>query len=290
MTSGGLSVIIPAYNEERAIGAVVKSVFDALTGKLQGPLEVIVVDDGSTDGTATAVPPEAMLVRHPKNTGYGRSLLSGIDRASHDLIAIIDADGTYDPREFEEMLPLTGMYDMIIGARRIEKQTIFVKALRLLLRSIILYFTGHHSPDPNSGMRLFRRDIVTSGRELFSLKFSFSTSLTVYSCMTNRFVSYVPIGYGDRTGISKVRHVRDSLRTFFLILSMGLMFRPGHCIFAQAILFLLGGAFLAMFGLIGPGFWGIATGITWIVLHLTVLAAFQAYIMSRLYERLRGRP
>ncbi|HOT26970.1 MAG TPA: glycosyltransferase family 2 protein [Candidatus Ozemobacteraceae bacterium] len=290
MTSGGLSVIIPAYNEERAIGAVVTSVFDALSGKVPGSLEVIVVDDGSTDGTAAAVPSGAVLVRHPKNTGYGRSLLSGIDRASHDLIAIIDADGTYDPHDFGEMLPLSDTYDMIIGARRIEKQTVFVKALRLLLRSIILYFTGHHSPDPNSGMRIFRRDIVTSGRELFSLKFSFSTSLTVYSCMTNRFVSYVPIGYGDRTGISKVRHVRDSLRTFFLILSMGLMFRSGHCIFAQMILFLLGGGLLAVFGLIGPGFWGIATGITWIVLHLTVLAAFQAYIMSRLYERLRDRP
>lgn len=290
MSNGGLSVVIPAYNEEKAIGVVVRSIFEAFAGRLDGQLEVIVVDDGSTDGTAAAVPPEAILVRHPKNTGYGRSLLSGIDRASHDLIAIIDADGTYDPREFGNMLPLTGVYDMVIGARHIAKQTVFVKALRLLLRSIIFYFTGHHSPDPNSGMRIFRRDIVTSGRELFSLKFSFSTSLTVYSCMTNRFVEYLPISYGDRTGISKVRHVRDSLRTFFLILSMGLMYRPGRCIAAQTILFLLGGALLALLGMIGSGFWGITIGIVWIILHLTVLAAFQAYIMSRVYERLRVRP
>ncbi|HNW33677.1 MAG TPA: glycosyltransferase family 2 protein [Candidatus Ozemobacteraceae bacterium] len=290
MGAQGISVIIPACNEEKAVGAVVKAVFDAFSGQVQGPLEVIVVDDGSTDGTAAAVPPEAILVRHPKNAGYGRSLLTGIDRASHDLIAIIDADGTYDPKEFRAMLPLTEMYDMIIGVRHIEKQTVFVKALRLLLRSIIMYFTGHRSPDPNSGMRIFRRSIVTSGRDLFSLKFSFSTSLTVYSCMTNRFVEYVPITYGDRTGISKVRHVRDSLRTFFLILSMALMHRPGHCMLAQMLLFLLGGAVLACIGVIGPGFWGMVAGMTWIIVHLTVLAAFQAYIMSRLYERLRVVP
>ncbi|MBF0503131.1 MAG: glycosyltransferase family 2 protein [Candidatus Riflebacteria bacterium] len=182
-----LSVVIPAFNEENGIAGVIDKVHEAL-GAVEGlEYEIVIVDDGSTDGTsARASTAKSLVIKHPKNFGYGRSILTGIEHSAHDLIAIIDADGTYDPRDLTRMLPLMNIYDMVIGARSLSNQTIFVSMLRLLLKSIIFFFTGQRSLDPNSGLRIFTKEMVKKGKHLFSQKFSFSTSLTVYASLTHR--------------------------------------------------------------------------------------------------------
>lgn len=282
----GLSIIIPAYNEEAAITALVEKSHAALKTVPDLAYEVIIVNDGSTDATAEkAQATQALVINHPKNVGYGRSILTGIDHATHDLIAIIDADGTYDPADLKPMIPLMSVYEMVIGARELRNQSLPVQLLRLLLKSIILYFTGKTSPDPNSGLRIFTKDLVRNGKHLFSQKFSFSTSLTVYASLTHRFIEYLPIPYYDRTGNSKVRHLRDSIRTFFLILSMALVFQPGKCFLAQGVIFTLG--LLALtWGRSLVGIEGFMTwGIVWMSLHLMTSLAFLSHLLSCLYEQ-----
>ena len=279
-----LSVVIPAFNEENGITGVIEKINGALTSVEGLEYEIVVVDDGSTDGTsARASAAKAQVITHPKNFGYGRSLLTGIDHSSHELIAIIDADGTYDPRDLTRMLPLMNIYDMVVGARSLPKQTLFVSLLRLLLKSIIFYFTAHRSIDPNSGLRIFTKEMVQQGRHLFSQKFSFSTSLTVYAALTHRFIEYLPIPYYERTGFSKVSHIRDSMRTFFLILSMALVFRPGRCFLAQTVA-CVGVMILLSCGKTFIGFerWVEFTTI-WLSVNLLTSFGFISYLLSCLY-------
>ena len=113
-----ISVVIPAYNEREVVGQTIGEV-QALAARLPLVCEIVVVDDGSTDGTAGIV--EALgvkLVRHPHNLGYGRALKDGIEAASHDTIIIIDADGTYPVADIPRLLETYGKgCDMGVGVR-----------------------------------------------------------------------------------------------------------------------------------------------------------------------------
>src|SRR5512140_504537 len=92
---GPLTVVIPAFNEERTLPAVIRELRDLLQ-PLAIEVEILVVDDGSTDGTArVASESGARVIQHRSNRGYGAALKTGIAAATHDVTAIIDADGTY---------------------------------------------------------------------------------------------------------------------------------------------------------------------------------------------------
>src|SRR4051812_39482660 len=114
----GVSIVIPAYNEGPAIGQTVATLLKTLAS-LDRPTEVIIVDDGSTDETASAAKAAGVKVlQHPANSGYGRSLLTGIQAAAHDAIAIVDADGTYPIERLSDLLSLYDRgFNMVVGAR-----------------------------------------------------------------------------------------------------------------------------------------------------------------------------
>lgn len=234
----GISVVIPAYNEENAIESTVNNCYEVLSSIDGLNFEIIVVNDGSKDKTAERVPlDKCLLFSHPKNYGYGRSLYLGIQKAQYKYIGIIDADNTYDANDFKRMIPLMNVYDMVIGSRKLTNQSKTVSLMRKTLKGLIYFFSEHYSQDPNSGLRVFKKSLVDYGGHLFSKRFSFSTSLTFFAALNYQFIEYIPIEYGDRTGVSKVRHLRDSIRTFILILTMALIYRPLKCFSCLTILF-----------------------------------------------------
>ncbi len=287
----GLSIIIPAYNEEGAISDLLARIVAAMQPLPDTPYEIIVVDDGSSDNTSEKVQGEhARLVRHPKNFGYGRSIMSGIKHSRFENIAIIDADGTYSPEELVKMIPLMQTFDMVIGVRGMKhmRQSIFVKLLRSLLKLIIWYFTEIVPPDPNSGLRIFKKSMAIEGRELFSMKFSFSTSLTMFAYLTNRFVEHIPIEYHTRIGFSKIRHVRDSIKTLLLIISMSLVYRTMRCYLIHMLL-TCGGlvALLFLKPLLGTEAWSVSTA-GFIVLSMTTAMGYIAYILGMMYRRVQN--
>ena len=235
----GFSVVIPAFNEENAIEDTVNKCYEVLNSVEGLPFEIIVVNDGSKDKTAERVPlDKCTLINHPKNYGYGRSLYLGIQKAQYPYIGIIDADSTYDANDFKRMIPLMDVYDMVIGKRKLTNQSKTVSLMRKTLKGLIYFFSEHYSEDPNSGLRIFKKSLVEYGGHLFSKRFSFSTSLTFFAALNFQFIEYIPIEYGDRTGVSKVRHLRDSIRTFILILTMALIYRPLKCFSCLTILFI----------------------------------------------------
>jgi len=281
----GISIVIPAYNEEHSIAGTVEKTYAVLSSYPGLPFEIIVVDDGSTDNTAANTPADhCVLYQHPKNYGYGRTLLLGVGKARYPFVGIIDADNTYDPEIFRQMIPLMDIYDMVIGARQIRNQTEVVKMLRRLLKFLLYFFCEHESLDPNSGIRVFKKALVDQGGHLFSKGFSFSTSLTFFAALNHRFIEYIPIEYGDRTGVSKVKHVRDSIRTFILIISMSLIYRPVKCFSSLLLLFTAGSAALVSFKskLERETFLGFIFSLG--VGVLTLAIAFLAFIQGKMYE------
>jgi undecaprenyl-phosphate 4-deoxy-4-formamido-L-arabinose transferase len=110
-----ISVVIPVYNEEEAIGAVLDELIAVLKDKTY---EIIVVDDGSSDNTAKVVQEKRVkLIPHPHNMGYCAAIKTGIKNAANDLILIIDGDGSYPVNVIPELLKETDQYDMVVGSR-----------------------------------------------------------------------------------------------------------------------------------------------------------------------------
>jgi glycosyltransferase involved in cell wall biosynthesis len=237
-----LSVVIPAFDEEDAIGQTVKAVKETLAASDIAPFEIIVVDDGSADRTREIAAAEgARIVRHLQNLGYGRSLKDGIDAARYGAIAISDADGTYPVKDIPRLFAIyqTG-YHMVVGSRTGEhyRESVFKSPLRWILQHLVEYTASRKIPDINSGLRIFSREHARTYFQRLCDTFSFTTSLTLAFMMNGLFVVYVPIDYYKRVGKTKVRLLSDSLRTLQYIAEAAVYYNPLRIFMLLSILLL----------------------------------------------------
>jgi glycosyltransferase involved in cell wall biosynthesis len=222
-----VSVVIPAFNEASSIQSVIKELQE-LFRRHDVCAEIIVVDDGSTDGTAHAAQAVgARVIRHRSNHGYGAALKTGIVAATHDVIAILDADGTYPIASLPTLLAELAYADMVVGART--GQHVHIPLLRRpakwVLKHLANYVSRAHIPDLNSGMRVFRRDVVMQYFSLLPDQFSWTTTITLAMHCDRYAVTYVPIDYHKRQGRSKIVPW-DAGSFAILILRTAMLFRP----------------------------------------------------------------
>ncbi len=265
-----ISIVIPALNEDNSIGDVVRRCRDVFDRNGWTDAEVVVVNDGSTDQTgAIAADAGARVVSHPIALGYGRSLKDGILAARHETLAICDADGTYPVERIPELLAeYERGFDMVVGARQGRHLDPHPgkRWLRRILQALVEFTAGGAIADINSGMRVFSRRTTIEYFKYLCNTFSFTTSLTLAFMMTGRAVGYVPIDYQARAGQSKVRLLRDSLRTLQFILEAILFWNPIKIFLLLCIL--LGAAAVGAFALALvfrwlPAFYtGVAIGLT----------------------------
>ncbi|CAA7612126.1 glycosyltransferase family 2 protein [Magnetospirillum sp. UT-4] len=225
-----ISVVIPALNEEQTVAATVETAA-AILRDADLPCEIIVVDDASSDRTAElARTAGARVVSHVANMGYGRSLKDGILAASHDIIVITDADGTYPIAKIPSLVRgLDAGYDMVVGQRtgRAYRGSVIKSPLRWLLKNLTEFTCGQEIPDINSGLRAFRRSAVLPYLARLCNTFSFTTSLTLAFLMNGKSVLHLPVSYDERIGsTSKVRLLRDSLRTMQYIVEAVTYYNP----------------------------------------------------------------
>lgn len=222
-----ISLVIPAYNERAAVGSVVKDLHE-LCASAQIDAEILVIDDGSSDGTAAAAAEAgARVLRHRSNRGYGAALKTGIAAARHEIIVITDADGTYPGRYIPELVRELDYADMVVGARVGSNVSIPLirKPAKWVLNRLANYVTNTRIPDLNSGLRAFRRAIAIQYFPILPDQFSFTTTITLAMLCDNYAVSYTPIDYLPRKGKSKIVPW-DAGSFAVLIMRMAMMFRP----------------------------------------------------------------
>lgn len=225
-----ISLVIPAFNEQGAILETIETAKTVFSRANITASEIIIVDDGSQDETGKlAASAGAKVVRHPHNMGYGYSLKSGIKAAQYDTIVISDADGTYPIDKIPDLLEeYSKGFNMVVGARtgKFYRESWLKMPLRLILKWLVEFTVGRKIPDINSGLRVFSKQDVLPYFSHLCDTFSFTTSLTLAYMMTYKFVHYIPIPYFKRTGSTKVRLFRDSLRTLQFIVQALVYYNP----------------------------------------------------------------
>jgi glycosyltransferase involved in cell wall biosynthesis len=219
-----VSIVVPAYNEVSGIRQVLEEL-----RRLDPAWEVLVVDDGSTDGTGEIAAQSGFrVIRHKVNRGYGASLKSGIRAARGSWIVITDADGTYPNERIPELVAGLKEHHMVVGARTGERVHIPLlrRPAKRALNQLANYLSETHIPDLNSGLRAFRREEVLRFLDILPSGFSFTTTITLAMHVNDLFVQYVPIDYHARQGHSKIRPIQDTLNFLALIVRTVLYFRP----------------------------------------------------------------
>ncbi len=234
-----VSVVIPAFDEEGGIAAVVERL------KGRGFHEILVVDDGSSDQTAArAEAAGARVVRHPYNKGNGAAVKTGIREAKAEVVLLMDADGQHDPDEAASLYGPIGPYDMVIGARASADQT-FTRALgNAVFKALASWLTGRPIPDLTSGYRAARRDRLLDILHLLPNGFSYPTTSCLAFLKAGLSVSFVGIHARKRIGSSKIKVMRDGTRFLLIILKIVTLYSPLRVFFpVSATAFVLGAAY-----------------------------------------------
>ena len=222
-----LSVVIPAYNEEGAVKETVDELRAALD-PAQIEYEIIIVDDGSTDGTRAEAEATGVRVEYNQiNSGYGATLKRGVKAANFDYIAIIDADGTYPAHYLPEMLELCRDQDMVVGDRGAAMKNVpwVRKPAKFMLNKLASFLAERRLNDLNSGLRVFRKSELIPFLPLLPQNFSFTTTITLCMSCNGKRMIYTPIEYRKRVGSSKIRPV-DFINFIILVLRAIMLFNP----------------------------------------------------------------
>jgi glycosyltransferase involved in cell wall biosynthesis len=239
-----ISVLIPAYNEEAAIAALVEKV-----RTLGDWHEVLVIDDGSTDGTREAASRAgARVIRHPYNKGNGAAVKTAVREAKGEFILLMDADGQHSPDDIQKLLVPLAEYDLVVGARSWGAQATFSRGIgNAALARFASFISGTHIPDLTSGFRAARRSCMTEFLHLLPNGFSYPTTSTLAFLKAGYNVTFVPIEGKQRTAEtrSKMHPWREGIRFLMIIFRVITLFSPLRVFFpVSAVFFLLGFGYL----------------------------------------------
>lgn len=218
-----VSIVIPAFNEAGVIGPVIRELRDTAIWK-----EILVVDDGSTDGTADeAAAAGAQVIRQPYNKGNGAAVKAGIRAASGQFLLILDGDGQHRPSDALRLISHLGEYDLVIGARTAATQaTATRRSGNALLNWLAGYLAERPIPDLTSGFRAARLDCLREFLFLLPNGFSTPTTTTLAFLKAGYSVRFEEIEARQRTGHSKIRLSRDGVKFLLIILRVITIYSP----------------------------------------------------------------
>jgi glycosyltransferase involved in cell wall biosynthesis len=218
-----VSIVIPAVNEAEAIGGVIARLRAAAAWH-----EIIVVDDGSVDGTSLrASDAGARVIRHPYNKGNGAAVKTGIRSATGEYVLIVDGDGQHQPEDAGRLAERLGDYDLVIGARAgFTQATVMRRGGNALLNWFASYLTDRPIPDLTSGFRAARREHLREFLHLLPNGFSTPTTTTLAFIKAGYSVAFEPVDAQPRIGRSKIRLARDGAKFFLILLKIITIFSP----------------------------------------------------------------
>jgi glycosyltransferase involved in cell wall biosynthesis len=219
-----VSVVIPAYNESANIERVIRSI-----KSLYPDYELLVIDDGSEDGTAEiAAAAGATVYRHPYNIGNGAAVKTGIRYANGDALVFMDGDGQHDPEDIQKLVDALDTYDLVVGARPQGGQASFLRAFgNRIYNRMASYVAKFPIEDLTSGFRAVRVNVAREFIYLLPNTYSYPTTLTLGVLRTGRSMTYVPIRIRRRQGgQSNIRILTDGVRFFIIITKICTLFSP----------------------------------------------------------------
>jgi len=219
-----VSIVIPAYNEAHSIGKLVSDIKTTYPG-----FEIIVVDDGSSDGTgAVASESGAVVYKHPYNIGNGAAIKSGIRIAGGEIIVFMDADGQHDPGHIKTLIENIPEFDMVVAARPKGDQASWVRGLgNRVYNWLASYVSKFTIQDLTSGFRAVKSDVAHNLLYLLPNTYSYPTTLTLGALRTGRSLKYVQLrSQARKMGKSKIRIVRDGVRFFMIITKICTLYSP----------------------------------------------------------------
>ena len=236
-----VSVIIPAFNEAETIGSIVEEVLT-----IEGIQEILVIDDGSADETASiAETAGATVIRHPYNIGNGASVKTGIREATGDLLLFMDGDGQHDPADIPKLLARMDDYDMVVGARSSQAK---VSAFRSLgnwgLIKVAEYLSGHKIPDLTSGFRAFHRSKILRFVHLLPNQYSYPTTSIMAFLHAGYTIGFEPLSTIRKRqgGESGIKPFKDGLKFINIMLRIIMMFSPQKIFMPASLAMLTMGA------------------------------------------------
>lgn len=235
-----VSIIIPAFNEERAIGGFLTELLDGLETKLI--YEVIVINDGSSDKTSEIVSKfNVNLINHEINKGYGAALKTGIRASNARKILICDSDGQHSIDDINKIISIKD-YLMVVGKRGSESH---VQTNRVAGKTVLGLFAnflaGQKIPDLNSGLRLFDRQTIIKYLHILPNSFSASTTMTLLFIKRQYEIHWVNITTKERIGSSSVRQITHGLYTILLMLRIMMLFNPLKVFIPVSVIFFIFG-------------------------------------------------
>jgi glycosyltransferase involved in cell wall biosynthesis len=219
-----VSIIIPAYNEAQTIGDLVSRI-----KALYPDIEIIVVNDGSTDETAEiAEKAGARVHSHPYNIGNGAAIKSGIRVATGDLLVFMDGDKQHNPEDIRRLLEYLPEFDMVVGARSIRDQASLGRALgNKIYNWLASYVAKFKILDLTSGFRAIKAEIARNFLYLLPNTYSYPTTLTLCVLRNGRTLKYVPVQTKARkSGKSNIGLFRDGVRFLMIIVKICTLFSP----------------------------------------------------------------
>lgn len=241
-----VTVVLPVFNESGHVEKEVFRVREAMEASGYS-YEILVVDDGSSDGSGEIARQidGIRLLQFPTNRGSGSARKYGTLAAQGRIVVWTDVDMSYPNDQIPELVDQLGDHDQVVGARRTEEGTIKLlrKPAKWFIRKLASYLTGIKIPDLNSGFRAFRRDVALQFLYLLPTGFSCVTTLTMTFLSNGYTVKYTPIEYFPREGESKFHWWKDTRRYLLQVVRMVLSYSPLKVLMPPAI----------TLGLIGSG-------------------------------------
>lgn len=245
-----LTVLLPAYREVVGVGAVVRRIREVLDAS-SWTYEILVVDDGSDDGTATAATAAgARVLVLPANLGNGAAAKAGIREARGRYCCLLDADGQHPPEGIPRLLEHLPTYDMVVAARTPDSpQQLHRRAANWVFNRFSSYIVSYPIEDLTSGFRVFKTQIARQYLTLLPNRYSYPTTITLAIIRGGYAVKYVPVRTTVPLGRSTLRPVENGVRFLLVLFKIAANFEPGRVLLPVS-------AFLATLGL-GYGAWSI---------------------------------
>ena len=246
------TIVIPAYNEAAVIGRVLSGLVD-IDGRRY---EILVIDDGSSDGTAEAAEAvtdqlsgsaQARVIRHAYNMGNGAAVKTGIRQARGERVLFMDADGQHAVEDIPRLLKRLDDFDMVVGARGKDSQAGWHRRIaNAFYNRFASYVTRRPIRDLTSGFRGIRREVARRYVTLLPNGFSYPTTITMCLMRGGFSVDYLPIKAARREGKSKIKLLSDGSKFLLVILKICMLFSPLRIFLPVSVyLFLMGVGYYA---------------------------------------------